>query len=452
MNKKNNTMGLGLFSFGFLFLINPCINIIDVIPDFIGFILMAMGIDKLADMESRFARAKKAFVELAIIEAVKLASCALLPFIDSVFVILLVFSFALLEMIFFIPAVINLFEGFQYYGLRSGGGSVYKVGKSGKVEGLTALTVTAYSFRVVLALLPELPKLFTNKSTGVVDAGVSIEWTDFTTIFYVIACVVVLAVGIPCAVQMFRYIGGVKADRELMDYLCTTYNENIADVRGYFASKQMKAVTIMMIVGTVFCTNVYFDYVNWMPGGVAALLFAASVIVLSKNSKFTLPAIVSNVLWLAVSGASMYFQIVYASYNYKPTHFAASLGKTEVLYPRVIVTSVLDAVLMAVSVYFVARCLLDTLKLHTQIFEDNLPDIREGRAKVMLRELKRQFMPAFVLAMVLCVLYVAYPIVCVYYPEVWLLNLAVSLALLVCTVKALTYTNEELYDKLIGNF
>ena len=208
-----------LIAIGFIFQINPCIHILDVLPDFIGFVIMAFGVDKLSDLEGRFAAAQKGFIQLAVISAVKTAGIFLLPHIDEIFVILLVFSFGILEAMFFIPAMKNLFDGFRYIGLRSGAESVNRASEATQV-----LACVVYCLRILMAFLPEVPKLFTNSSTGVIGSGYTTDWTDFTVIFYVMASIVVLAVGIPAAVRMWRYIRGVCRDEVFCRFMSSRYN------------------------------------------------------------------------------------------------------------------------------------------------------------------------------------------------------------------------------------
>ena len=47
-------MGFKLILAGLVFFFNPCINLVDIFPDFIGCILISAGLYKLADMEKSF--------------------------------------------------------------------------------------------------------------------------------------------------------------------------------------------------------------------------------------------------------------------------------------------------------------------------------------------------------------------------------------------------------------
>jgi len=70
-------MKTGLIFVGFLFLINPDFITLDIIPDFIGYILIACGLSRLSLLEERIAAAKKWLLFLALTSVVKLFSSAL---------------------------------------------------------------------------------------------------------------------------------------------------------------------------------------------------------------------------------------------------------------------------------------------------------------------------------------------------------------------------------------
>ena len=58
-------MNLGYLLAGLIFLFNPNINVIDVLPDFIGCIFIVKGLSKLSDLDRRIASAKAKFRRLA---------------------------------------------------------------------------------------------------------------------------------------------------------------------------------------------------------------------------------------------------------------------------------------------------------------------------------------------------------------------------------------------------
>jgi len=58
-------MGFGLITAGFILLFNPVFYVIDIIPDAIGFFLIAAGLAKLSCFVERIAQARSMFLKLA---------------------------------------------------------------------------------------------------------------------------------------------------------------------------------------------------------------------------------------------------------------------------------------------------------------------------------------------------------------------------------------------------
>ena len=70
-------MGTGLIFIGFLFLINPDLITLDIVPDFIGYYLISRGLSRLALLEERIAVARKWAHLLALTSVLKLFSCSI---------------------------------------------------------------------------------------------------------------------------------------------------------------------------------------------------------------------------------------------------------------------------------------------------------------------------------------------------------------------------------------
>ena len=78
--KENKSMGFGMVLAGFILLFNPMIHVIDLIPDVIGFLLIAVGLTKTSFFVSRIDDARRLFWKLVIIEGIKLPSFLMIPY------------------------------------------------------------------------------------------------------------------------------------------------------------------------------------------------------------------------------------------------------------------------------------------------------------------------------------------------------------------------------------
>ncbi|MBQ4066316.1 MAG: hypothetical protein IJD22_01605, partial [Clostridia bacterium] len=127
MKNKKDLLRLGLMATGAVFLFNPTVNIIDPLPDLIGFWIMAYAMTAVSCLSERLYEARRRFVYLAFLEAAKLAVFLLVPGATGSFVVLMAFSFAVLEAVLFLPAVSDLFEGISSMGIRYSSESLFFV-------------------------------------------------------------------------------------------------------------------------------------------------------------------------------------------------------------------------------------------------------------------------------------------------------------------------------------
>ena len=114
-------MGIGLVLAGLILLFNPVIIVVDVIPDAVGFFLIAAGLTKMSCFIGKIEEARQTFLKLAFVEVAKLFSIVILPYASGSADVLLAFVFGLIEGFLFVPAVRNLFEGLSFAALWYGG-------------------------------------------------------------------------------------------------------------------------------------------------------------------------------------------------------------------------------------------------------------------------------------------------------------------------------------------
>ncbi len=107
-------MKIGYILAGMIFLFNPHINIIDILPDVIGYILILLGLSKISDLERNLLSAKKRFLKLAWLSAAKLACILILSIFDATLYLIFTFCFGLLEVLWMVPAFADLFQGISF--------------------------------------------------------------------------------------------------------------------------------------------------------------------------------------------------------------------------------------------------------------------------------------------------------------------------------------------------
>ena len=110
-------MNYSLIITGLFFLFNPEVNILDILPDFIGIILIMRGFRPMTSVSATAEESYRNFSRYLAVSAVKAA--ALIPMIsvassDPSFYMLFTLVFAVLELIFAIPAFSGVGDCFRF--------------------------------------------------------------------------------------------------------------------------------------------------------------------------------------------------------------------------------------------------------------------------------------------------------------------------------------------------
>lgn len=111
-------MKLGYMIVGCIFLFNPFINIIDILPDFIGYLFILRALFELSDLERNILSARKKFKAAMWVSLVKALLVFASMIFDSTWYLILTFTFGILECMYLIPGFIDLFYGISYLEAR----------------------------------------------------------------------------------------------------------------------------------------------------------------------------------------------------------------------------------------------------------------------------------------------------------------------------------------------
>lgn len=277
-----------MFFIGLLFLANPNVNIIDIIPDFIGCALMWYSLNKLRDLSPDMAKTRRYAARLFGLEIGKLLS--LLIFmnlsLDSGFLLTFSFVFVISEILICIPMMNSFFDGILFLGTK------YDASSS-----LVMLEKTKYSTavflisRAILTFLPELTYLYI-----IEDIGYILE--PYKGVVIVTSIVLQLISGLLWLMTVLKYKRNVLNDSVLMSSISDYYEKNIASDTGLFIKRKIKTGAFMLCAFSLLSVNIFFDGKRVLPSVIC--IAAAIMTVFSwrdnisrriKNTTLTLCAL-----------------------------------------------------------------------------------------------------------------------------------------------------------------
>ena len=462
--QKKDPLGLSWIGAGMIFLCNPLINVIDILPDFIGMFMVMHGLSKAAEVTDHLGDARDGFAKLAIVSMIQTGIIFTLPFNTDSYTMLMAFSIGVVSAIYFVPAVSHLFEGFSYISLRTGATSPNAVPSRGALRGknkkyssvtsLQVLTYVAFFVRVGGSVLPLVPSIFVSSYVG--EAGVN--WAQYSGVLYVFAWIVGLVFSIPWLLRFRRYIKGMCTDTVLTGTLWQRYKEEILPNKGYLTAKKMRIIFILAIVacGLTFC--MYVDYVNIVPNIFSAVFLITVFAYLKKDyKKYALWGIILSIL---LSATSILTEVLLVDYtggvnNYTPASFALGVKRAQEMYPRIMISSFAEAIL-AIAAFSILLYLLHQLsQSHISAYAGRFYRTEEQATSEIARLKKgvhnRMLFTATTGGAAL-LLNGVYACIAPWAPVIWILNGLMAGLFTYGMYRVYAYMQENLYSRILRNY
>lgn len=462
--QRRDPLGLSWIGTGMIFLCNPLINIIDILPDFIGLLMIMHGLSKAAEVTDHLGDARDRFAKLAIVSAVQTCIVFTLPFNSNSYIMLMAFTFSVINAIFFLPAVSHLFAGFSYAALRTGATAPNAVpsrgalrGKNQKYSSVAALqvfTYIAFFARAAGSVLPLIPTTFVSHYVG----QENVDWGEYIHILYGISCIVVLAISLPWLLRFRRYMKGICADQTLTNTLWQKYADEILPNKGYLTAKRMRVLLILSAIACGLCFCIYFDYVNMLPGILpAAFLIVIFTCLKQDYKKHALWGIILSVLTGAVSILHEALLIRYTGglNNYTPNSFALGVKQATILYPRIMVVCAAEALFTVAAFAMLLYLLYRMMNAHIIAYTGQFYRTEDQSAAEITRirkGLRQRMLFTGVIGSIALLLNGAYASLAPWIPAIWILSGLLVALFTYGMYTVYSFMNENLYARILRNY
>ena len=364
-----------------IFLANPNINVIDVLPDFIAYFIIARSLNYASDRSPYFAEAKADFYKLCVIGLAKIPALFIQTLVrsgnvgDNDIVALFAFTFGVVELIISVSAIKNLFSALFYLGERTDASPILstfslskkKAKKKTSPEALRALTLTFVSLKCAAYSLPEL--LLLSKTVSVGQLATYFNVAKLYPYITVIAVPTLLVLGIVHAKRWYKYISAISVDGKFRTAVDSMVDENgRLELRKKDTLRNAKHALTVFIVASFFCIEMRFsnfNSVNILPRFVFALIIIYGLIRISAFSKSVKPSILVASLY-AVSALVLSVLEVsfFDSYSYA---VLPSSENAKAEFSKVVISSAIEFFLFSILMVFLAAVIKDFAKKHSGI-------------------------------------------------------------------------------------
>lgn len=468
---------LGRIALGMIFLLNPNVNIVDFLPDFIGCVLILSGLSSLRDISDSLEDARRNFLRLFWVSLSHVPAFVLMIIISSNYVSekssILVFSFvySVLEFVLINNALTSLIDGFVYVGERYDGDCCfYETKKNGKRLDVGKLRFATTVFLFItkgLTVAPNLVYLFdTSIGYGMIMNPYARNPVEYIGPLTAIAFIPGIIVGILWVRRIYRYIKGIGKNEEFVSKIDAVLSDKALQSTAVYKYRRVSTAVYVLFAATILCMDMYINEFNIIHDVVSAFVFLGGAVFMKKRFKESsnLPVVACS--FYAIAQLAMFSLAWYFNEHFKFSD-VGRVEESDMVY-------VWYVVLLCVCELLFVCAFAVVIKTYTRVLTGGFSmAVREGHKKagrdVFVDDLKKKNLISVALAALSGICHVIYiysmgdmrrvSIVkndftsakSTYLPSLegfWMIQFAVSLAFVIFVCYTLAKTREELRDRL----
>lgn len=316
---KKKRGGTALLTLCLILLLNPNFNTVDILPDFIAYLILASLAARHADHTPFFAEARDGCFKLAAITGAKIPGMLVMFSNMSSgrdIVPLFALIFATLELIVLIPLISDTFSALFYIGERGNLPSTIRnfrmLGIGVSPDFLRLFTIVFVSAKAVLSVLPELCLLTFDTDTVMAQLRAIYPTTTVCSLSLVLLLGIVWATLASGYVRAIAREGGIGPAA-----MAIAGEEKLERLKRERGIKRKLRATSLLFISSVLIFDITFSGVNNGVNILPRFLFAIAMALISFNlfdsKKARNTLIVIGVLFGTASSVTTYFLIKFKS-------------------------------------------------------------------------------------------------------------------------------------------
>ncbi|MBQ7822040.1 MAG: hypothetical protein IJ391_07145 [Clostridia bacterium] len=419
-------MNIALLAFAFVFIFNPAINVIDPLPDFIGWIFIFSSLKRVRYISVQMESAANSATKMAWLNFAGFICFFLTPHIDGTMILTITFALNTMKLVWGIPAFKYFFDGLSELSSLYDGKSIYKPLGRSKNEGIHTVERFTYVFLAascVLNTLPEFTEL-SGQSSLIMSEGHR-NWLSFKPMFYVVCITASLIFGIVWLSLILPFMKRFGSEKEFAARIADGYKLKIVDTGKHRAITLISAFFLASIAG-LFILCVMLDDMNIVPRFIMPVMMLVISLMVGKTGyKTRLFTVVSALTSLA--SVIAYFMrwafVINFSYDSVTRSFAAYDFYIATFYVLLaeLVLLIIQHVIWTRLIFKIAEqdAVRESLAVNADtVASHNAFDIKKNKQRACV---------SLSLFIVACTLNVSSFIICHEFPESWIAVLILSL-------------------------
>lgn len=272
-------MRKALLIIAFIFLSNPLISNVDVLPDLVGYILIMIMLSKHTYYDTAAKSAYKCTRNVALVSLAKLLSVYLSTMaVDDTVSLLFSFTFFTLELVFGIPFLLKIFEYSSHRALKIGNSGALKI-----ADGVKIAAIVLFALRLLLATAPDFILLTAGDPLSSYHNDLS-SFRPVLILLSVLLSSVITLVWIPLEAYFFA----VAFNKREAEDARLELNERLSNKELQFNLSLQKKMLVLLSVLSIFVFEIRIDNIDIFFNSVLPLAFIAFYVflIIKKYVKF----------------------------------------------------------------------------------------------------------------------------------------------------------------------
>ena len=360
------------------FLINPSVQVVDVLPDFIAYFIIVNRLSYATERAPYFAEAKNVFSRLLLLSLLKIPAFFVIVFArsgnvgDTDIYALFAFSFAVIEAILSVSAVYYLFEAAFYLGQRTDAICLIRPFYINKKQTRTlspeALRRLVYTFAIYKCAAYGLPELLLLTKT--VTAEELVNYFNITKLYpytILLAIFSVIIFGFIVLRRVYAYYKNALAEADLKSALNSLISgESKERLESNARIKDIATTLSIVSLASFFVFEIRLDnfsLVNILPHLVMGVMLLFAAHRLEKQVGKCLGVKISLAVFIVISAAEWFLEVGFLS-EYSFSLLATSRTARNEFIP-IIVVSLIELVAFSTAAAMFGKELVKLQKMHT---------------------------------------------------------------------------------------
>ena len=346
VTKKKDKIRSPLLFLGLFFLFNPYFAALDILPDFIGYLLIFYCFSDMAKCEYRVESARRDMLWLAALSFARLAAFVLSLGSDDSMRLLLTFSFGAAEILLIIRFAGNLFGGTEYLLQRYGG-----FGALEKIYNAKFLTLFAFIARAALCCIPEaavllVQKVLYSELIDVEDIQIYSDIASYKPYAQLLFVLIAFILGVWWLASVCRFFASLRNDASFLENLSRSAISVPAPEAGAL-DKKLSRSFLLLAFGAALYFDIYFDRIPALPSFLGTLFIFAAL-------NAAMPSAKKSLLCAALPASAL--QLAY-DVCFKLFGMAGAERLADMPVENSAVMAAVSAACAVFSVLFVRRCI-----------------------------------------------------------------------------------------------